>query len=705
MKHNKRCILFLSLILIFAYILSGCSNDAATKEIDVTSNIVSYDADDTYSAWDEADVTNIYLDGTSITMDDNNSVVINENQIEIHTTGTYVFAGTLTDGQVVIDAEDAGTVRLVLNGASIESQTTAPIYVKQADKTVISIEEGTDNYLSDALEYIYPDEKTDEPSAAIYSKDDLTINGGGNLTVDGNFNDGITGRDDLKITGGTITINAIDDGIVGRDLFALRDADLTINAEGDGVKSSNDSDAEKGNIVLESGSLTIDSAGDGIQSENTVTVIDGEYTITAGDGSPDVIEAQETMGGGFGGRGNFAPGDIPAGEGPPELPSGEQMTPPEGFEEGERPQVPEFPSDQTEGTEQQSELENGTQSDSAEVTSADATESASSEESTPSTKGIKAVNELSIFGGTISIDSNDDAIHSDLDVSITAGTLDVSTGDDGLHADGKVTITGGSVTINKSLEGIEGTDIAVSDGTIYVTSEDDGFNVSGGSDGFGMARMDMDAADSTAEEEETADTAATEESGELLIEGGYIYVNANGDGLDSNTTATMTGGTVLVYGPTNGGNGALDYNESFDIEGGTLIAAGSSGMAEGVSDTSAQATMMMTFSEMQEAGTSVYVKDSNGEEVIAITPEKEFQTIVISSPLLKQGENYSLSSGGTLTGENSNGLYENAAYEGGTVNVDFTMENMMTYVNESGVTEQSENRQGGFGRGMQRQAE
>ncbi|SER62170.1 protein of unknown function [Gracilibacillus ureilyticus] len=697
---------FLSLIIVSMIILNGCSNKAA-EEINVVNSIVSYDGDDTYTDWEEDEATYINLDENDITVEDNNSILVNDNQIEIHTSGTYVLEGTLTDGQVVVDAEDDGTVRLILNGVTMESSTSSPIYVKQAEKTVISIEEGTENYLSDAAEYIYSSDETEEHSAAIYSKDDLTINGAGNLTVEGNFNDGITGRDVLKIVGGTINITAKDDGIVGRDIFALKDADITITAQGDGVKSSNDSDADKGNVVLENGSLTIDAAGDGIQSENTVTVVEGEYNITAGRGSPETIEVQETMGGGFGGvrRGDFSAedGEIPEefqdGE-RPTPPAGEGMIPPEGMEAGEVPEAfaEGVPPTGTSGEEQSSTEQ--TEGDIS--TSTDSTDEGTTEtEETPSTKGIKAVNELTVLGGTISIDSYDDSVHSDLDVIIEGGTMEASTGDDGIHADGNVTVAGGNIAITKSLEGIEGTDISVTDGKVYVTAEDDGFNVSGGSDGLEMGQMDMDATNSTTAELEST----TEESGQLLIEGGYIYVNANGDGLDSNTSATMTGGTVLVYGPTNSGNGALDYNQSFDITGGTLIAAGSSGMAQGVSDTSSQATVMMTFSEMQEAATSVSITDSNGNEVAAIAPEKEFQMLLISSPDLEQGETYTVSTGSVFTGESTDGLYIDANPEGGTDIVEFTAENVMTYVNESGVTEQSGGMQGGFGRGMARPGE
>lgn len=109
----------------------------------------------------------------------------------------------------------------------------------------------------------------------------------------------------------------------------------------------------------------------------------------------------------------------------------------------------------------------------------------------------------------------------------------------------------------------------------------------------------------------------------LSIKGGNVYVNAEGDGLDSNGSISMTGGTVMVSGPTNAGNGALDYNGTFDISGGTLIAAGSAGMAQAPSDCLKQYSMHMTYPETQKAGTLLHVEDSKGNTIITFAPEKE----------------------------------------------------------------------------------
>ncbi|WP_099157171.1 carbohydrate-binding domain-containing protein [Virgibacillus ndiopensis] len=668
---NNRVNIFCLLLFSVVFIISGCSSDTKTSESEtdeLVRRLVTYNSEDSYTAWNDEDVTYINLNETSTTADGNDGVIVDDNQIAIRTTGTYVVEGTLEDGQILVDAEDDGTVRIVLNGASIHSSTSAPIYVKQANKMVISLEKNTENVVSDATEYVFEEEETDEPEAAIFSKDDLTINGSGTLTVNGNYNDGITSRDDLKIAGGIIEVTSVDDGIVGRDLLAMKGATVSVTATGDGVKASNDEDESKGNIVLESGTLKVKAEGDGVQAEKTVAAAGGKYSIVSGGGSPETIESTDELG--RTGKGQFNPGDTEEGtEGMPQMPNGDE---PSAGTEG----MPQMPNDEPpEETEDMPQIPNGNEPP-------EETES----EDTISTKGIKAGTELIIAGGTFSIDSLDDGLHSDQNLTISGGKINISTGDDAIHGDEDLAINGGTIAIKKSLEGIEGVNVTIADGTIHINAEDDGVNVNSGSSDFGKPGMNgTKAPNANKTTEETAD------QGKLLIEGGYLYVNANGDGLDSNTSIKMTDGTVIVYGPTSSGNGALDYDQSFHIEGGILVAAGSSGMAQGISDTSPQHAVMMTFAEMQKAGTTVYMEDRNGKQVFAIAPEKSYQTIIISTPDLANEQTYTLNSGGVLTGKNKDGLYEAAEYEDDSPSVEFTLSDMMTYLDESGVTEAPSN--------------
>lgn len=712
----KQFILFIPIVIGSVLLFTGCSNNnSSNAEVkSIISTYVTYAKDDFYTDWQDDNFTLIHLNKTDVSIDGSGGAIFNNNQILIKTSGVYVLDGNLSDGQVVVDTEDAGSVRIILNDVSITSSTSAPIFVKQADKVILSLEEGTENTLTDAATYVYKDGVTDEPEAAIFSKDNLTINGAGSLIVNGNYHDGISSRDDLLITGGTIEVSAADDGIVGRDLFAMRDASITIESVGDGLKSSNDEKEDKGNILLESGNLTIHAQGDGVAAEKSVTVIEGTYNIITGGGSPDTIVSEEGPGG-IGGppQDGFNPGDISTminrllegvqvsddvkvqlesiasmeemmtflqdnpdiqeqlqgsfvmgGRGG--MGGGAKGNPPnmqeEGMPQGTPPTMPEDGAENT--TIPQSSNSSGKTADQ-----------------TASTKGIKAGTILQVVDGTVSVNSLDDSLHSNGDVEINGGDITISTGDDGIHADRDLTIDGGVVTVEKSLEGFEGINITIRDGEIHIIAEDDGVNVNGGSSDFEMGRPG-----STETTAERVKTDVAEES-LLLIEGGYLQVNANGDGLDSNSSIKMTGGKVIVYGPTESMNGTLDYDHTFTLEGGILVAAGSSGMAMGVSENSTQNTFLMTFDEIQKAGSAVYVENSKGEQVMAVTPEKDYQTIVVSTPDMTNDDAYTLNYGGKLAGESTDGYFKTASYSKGAQAIEFTFKDVMTYLNKEGVTE------------------
>ncbi len=253
-----------------------------------------------------------------------------------------------------------------------------------------------------------------------------------------------------------------------------------------------------------------------------------------------------------------------------------------------------------------------------------------------SSKGIKAQTSLAINGGSITIDAEDDALHSASSLTVTGGTLVLSSGDDGMHSDDVLVISGGEVTISQSYEGIEASAITVSGGVIQLTSSDDGFNAAGGADGSSMGGPRGN------------DSFAADSSKSLVITGGTITVNAQGDGLDSNGTLSIEGGTIYVSGPTNSGNGALDSASTMTISGGVVIAAGSAGMAQGFDQTSSQLSISYTFTSAQAAGTTITLKDASGNTVASYTPEKTFQNVIISAPGLSTGQSYTLYAGSSL---------------------------------------------------------
>lgn len=661
-----------------AALLFGCSHNADSSEsnensktqeiIDEINNAVSYKDEDYYTGWKNESLTHIQLNGENASFEGDGAVDIKNNTISINSSGVYEISGKLDDGQIIVntDSKDKGLVRLILNGVEIHSSTTAPIFVKNAGKTVISLPEGTENTLSDTEKYVYADSSEDEPNGALYSKDDLTINGSGKLAIKANYNNGIVGKDNLKITGGDITVEAADDAIVGRDLLAIKDGSFHLKAGGDGMKSTNDEKDTKGTIAIEDGTFEIHAESDGIQSVQSVFIADGEFSIVTGGGSPEKIESHEGMG-------MNMPAPSQGGSDESAVPNGQSAP-------------------------NTDNLDTNTSTN----TTTDESESVSS-------KGLKAEVKIGIGGGTFEIDSLDDAVHSNDSVILAGGKIEISTGDDGIHADSSVQVIDGDINIIKSYEGIEGTSITIDGGKLHMNTTDDGVNVGGGNDGSGMGmgprpqddfdmgagseenatsgtEVDPEKATKTKAEDDSNNGEETETS-MLKINGGYVYVSSEGDGLDSNGSISMTGGTVIVNGPTTNGNGALDYDQSFEISGGILIAAGSSGMAMATSEESAQNTMIMTYPETQKAGTLAGLVDSNGNMIVSFAPEKDYQTIVISAPKLEKDASYTLYSGGSSSGKEEDGLYTDGEYEGGTKIVNFTPSNSVTWLDETGITE------------------
>ena len=170
----------------------------------------------------------------------------------------------------------------------------------------------------------------------------------------------------------------------------------------------------------------------------------------------------------------------------------------------------------------------------------------------------------------------------------------------------------------------------------------------------------------------------------LTINGGTLVVNAYGDGLDSNGSIAMTGGTVLVSGPTEQMNGAIDYNGGFVISGGLLVAAGSSGMAEAPATDSTQSSVLIYFSATQPGGTTVNIQDSTGQNVLTFTPAKNFQSIVVSSSALTSGASYTVYTGGAATGTIVDGLVTDGSYSGGTQAATFSVSSSVTQVGSGG---------------------
>ena len=565
----------------------------------------------------------IVLNGSSISAE-SEKVKIVDNIATITDAGTYILTGNLDDGQVIVDTDE--NVTLILNGVNITSSNSSPLFIRSSKNTNIVLNAGTSNSLTDGTDYVFEDDD-DEPDSAIYSKSDLTISGEGSLVINANYNDGIKSKDGLTITSGNIAVNSVDDGIQGKDYLIITNANINIEAAGDGLKSTNDNGSNVGYIAIENGNFNITAGADAIQAETSINISNGMFALISGGGS-----------------------DVNIGE-----------------------------------------------EDSA--------------------KGIKA-NVINIANGSFSINSADDSIHANETIIIDNGEFDLSSGDDGIHADSVIKINQANINITKSYEGIESSTIIINDGTIFIIASDDGINIANGVDGSSQGnfqplrddnfspqdRPDRGERPELSEQEQADREAFDQERPEqnqvnreqpdiqtqgqpnasttdyLYINGGYIVVDSQGDGLDANGSIVMTAGSVIVNGPTSNRDGALDYDVAFDISGGYLIASGSSGMAHAPSQSSSQPSVLIKFDSSISAGTLIHIETNEGKEIVTFTPSKNSQSIIFSSAKLTNGSTYNVYSGGSSTGTATDGLYEGGTYTAGTLYTSFTISNAETTV-------------------------
>ncbi|MBN1261029.1 MAG: carbohydrate-binding domain-containing protein, partial [Anaerolineae bacterium] len=212
---------------------------------------VTYDAEDLEIASDPGDAVMITLSGDTVTVS-GDGVGVEGSAVTITSAGAYHLSGTLDDGQIIVDTEDVGVVTLILNGVDVACTTGAPLYVANAEKAVVTLAAGSVNTLIDGASYVFADPETEEPNAALFSNDDLTINGEGALTVQANYNNGIASDDALKITGGVLTVVAVHDGIQGKDYVAIKAGSITVMAGNDGVQATSTEDAEQEPALSES---------------------------------------------------------------------------------------------------------------------------------------------------------------------------------------------------------------------------------------------------------------------------------------------------------------------------------------------------------------------------------------------------------------------------------------------------------------------
>ena len=584
---DKICVVIVVLSLILTILFVNGESLGITKVVDEdaeqNSDSVYFTVNDQNGSWDTSSATVITLGGSDATVSGNGAYV-NDGNVVITNGGYYVVSGTLSDGSITVDAYDSSKVWILLNGVSINCSDDACIRVDQADKVFLTLADGSENTLTSGS--VYSDTALEDGTdGAIFAHDDLTINGSGSLTVDAQYMHGITANDDLVITGGTISVTAAADAIHANDSIRIKDASITATGGDDGIVTSNET--ENGYMYVESGTLRVTASDDGIHTTGEITVAGGDITISAGD---DGIHSDSSV--------SVSDGAIMIEE---------------------------------------------------------------------CYEGIEALT-IDVSGGDITIYPEDDGFNAN------GGSGDAF----GFGGNGDAFGFGGH---GGKMGGHGGRPGRGSNGEMQAPPDMSSDEASGemptppdmpadGASGEMPTPPDMssdkasgemptppdmsDGGSQTAQKQDETQNAvqesgaSTDEETYISISGGTItIINENGrdaDGLDTNGDLRISGGTIYVSLIGTGSNSAVDYGSESggvaEITGGTIIACGASSMAEAFDSSSTQASVLYNTSTASEAGTTLALKDMDGNVLVSWDVPLSFTSALISCPQMQVGESY-----------------------------------------------------------------
>lgn len=512
-KFRKISAAVIALLCVFT--ITGCNNEkendsksesGSSQEISaetlsdlntdpvLQTNSKYFDSDDLDSSYDNVDAE-IALKGSTAEIN-GKGASLSGKRIEIENGGTYLFSGTLSNGQIHVNTKEK--VHIVLNNVDISCSDSSPLFIEDSDNSVITVV--GENTVSDSTEYDNAQEN--EPDAVIYSKDDLSINGSGTLNITANYNEGITSKNDLRISGVTLNIISSGNSIKGKDSLAFMNAAITAESMADGLKSSNTEETDKGYIAVESGNFNITAAQDAMQAETDLIINGGTFNIKTGT-QTDTDKTETTESGNisnsFGRRGFI-------GEGNPDKTDQSEK----GFKAGRSIQI-----------------------NDGDVT-ADCTDD------TVHTNGSIQIN-----GGTIKLSSGDDGIHADETIDVSGGNVNIEKSYEGIEA-AVINVNDGNIYVKSTDDGFNASDggdddqIAndtsnpVQKGGFGDVSENCELNINGG---YIYVNADGDGLDSNG--------VINMNSGIALVDG---PVNDGNGALDCGTEVLVNGGTLIAAG-------------------------------------------------------------------------------------------------------------------------------------------------------------
>lgn len=672
---------------------SGSSSEAVNTSSVTYSELdsdisIELDEDDINTSWNESECTKIELTQTSANINGSGAAVEN-NKVTITEAGTYVLSGTLTDGCIDVNVSGKGTVRLILNGVNITSGTTAPFIVEDAKKVVVTLADGTTNTFTDSTRVAADDE---DYSAAVYSKADLTFNGNGTLDINAGYRNGIKSTDDLKIVSGTYNITSNEDGLVGKDLLAVKTGTFNITSGQDGMKSTYDKDDTKGNIIIDDGTFNITASTDGIQSEHILRINGGEFNIKTGNGYQASTKSSNSQPGNMGGNTTTTT----------QTQDEESM---KGLKAGTIIKVTGGTyiidsQDDAVHTNGNMYIDNGkyTINTGNDAFHADTqlVINGGTIDIQNSYEGIESL-EIIINGGDINVTASDDGINASGGSSDSTDTQqqgisdnnrpgNMDNNDSNMNLGQPGVMMDGNQSDNGTMGG-NGNNMGQPQGTPDGNQSDNGM-MGGNSDSMGQSQGSPDGSqsgngvmggngnnmgqpqgvldgnksgngmmggnsDNMGQPQGKPDNNQSGNMGgfgnsdsiaTMTINGGNLFVNASGDGLDANGSIYINGGTVIICGPTSDGDTAIDFDSACEIKGGTVMAFGSSGMLETPTSAENGACIVTSFSSVS-AGTQYTLTDSTGKTILSYTPSKAYASAIVYSADISTGNTYTVNAG------------------------------------------------------------
>lgn len=566
---------------------------------DASALNLEYSKRDMDASFDESSATKITLSGDSAGVSGSGAVA-EGSSVTISTAGTYIVSGNLTDGSITVTTSENDKVQIVLNGVKIACSSGPAIDVQSADTCFITLAEGTQNSLSDGSAFT-----SEDANACIYATCDLTINGSGSLDVSGNYRHGVFSKDDLVVYGGSINVSAVEDGLNGKDSVKIGAGDISIDSGADGVKSSKSTNPEKGFVYVSGGSLSIDAEDDGIQAKTHLCMAGGSIEIDAAD---DALHS-DLEGALNGGSTSVRSGD-------------------DAFHCEMKLEV-------NDGSFVAETCSEGYEAEQVVVNAGDT--------------NICALDDAM---NASAADLSDDSESSDADTSTIAPS-----GEPGANAaqlDGSIGVPDAS-SANADSNGQQNTAPQGAGQQDSATPpelpSDDG--TQGGQ--AGEAPSDLGQAPNVQGRMERGGKAPGGQGGApgasdsnclIQINGGKVVLDSQGDGVDSNGNVEITGGTLLVNGPSSDGDGAFDYDGEATISGGTVLMAGAVGMAQSFTS-GIQAFALVQASG--SAGSVIEATDADGNVIATLTATKAFGCVLVSGAGVSDGDTITVSVDGAAT--------------------------------------------------------